>query len=113
MTGAAGGLAVGGGARFAAGDTERVLRGTLPTGSPDYVYLPVEVPRGLRGIRVSYAYACTRGDPVPCPVCGTPTRRVHGFHGRTVATTRTRSPSSATPSTTGANSAENTTPPRD
>ncbi|MET8538967.1 ISL3 family transposase [Streptomyces sp. NPDC005065] len=29
--------------------------------------------------------ARTRDDPVPCPVCGTPTGRVHGFHGRTVA----------------------------
>jgi hypothetical protein len=28
--------------------------------------------------------ARTRDDPVPCPVCGTPTGRVHGFHGRTV-----------------------------
>ncbi|MFD8708498.1 ISL3 family transposase [Kitasatospora sp. NPDC059648] len=33
-------------------------------------------------IRVS---ARTRDDPVPCPVCGRPTRRVHGFHGRVVA----------------------------
>lgn len=33
-------------------------------------------------IRVS---ARTRDDPVPCPVCGTPTGRVHGFHGRRVA----------------------------
>ncbi|MFC4913760.1 ISL3 family transposase [Actinomadura gamaensis] len=28
--------------------------------------------------------ARTRGDPVPCPVCGTPTRQVHGWCGRTV-----------------------------
>ncbi|MFB7950156.1 ISL3 family transposase, partial [Kitasatospora phosalacinea] len=33
-------------------------------------------------IRVS---ARTRDDPVPCPVCGRPTGRVHGFHGRVVA----------------------------
>lgn len=33
-------------------------------------------------IRVS---ARTRDDPVPCPACGQPTRRVHGFHGRVVA----------------------------
>ncbi|MFK4596396.1 CehA/McbA family metallohydrolase [Streptomyces pristinaespiralis] len=33
-----------------------VVRGTLPPGSPDYVYLPVEVPRGVREIHVSYAY---------------------------------------------------------
>ncbi len=35
-----------------------------------------------RVIRVS---ARTRGDPVPCPLCGQPTGRVHGFHGRVVA----------------------------
>ncbi|MFE0458559.1 ISL3 family transposase [Kitasatospora sp. NPDC058965] len=29
--------------------------------------------------------ARTRGEPVPCPVCGEPTGRVHGFHGRVVA----------------------------
>ncbi|MFI1735591.1 ISL3 family transposase, partial [Streptomyces acidicola] len=33
-------------------------------------------------IRVS---ARTRDDPVACPVCGQPTGRVHGFHGRVVA----------------------------
>ncbi|MFI1524415.1 ISL3 family transposase [Kitasatospora cineracea] len=33
-------------------------------------------------IRVS---ARTRDDPVPCPVCGRPTGRVHGFHGRVIA----------------------------
>ncbi|MFJ4715104.1 CehA/McbA family metallohydrolase [Streptomyces sp. NPDC088785] len=34
----------------------RTLTGTLPPGAPDYVYLPVEVPRGVREIRVAYAY---------------------------------------------------------
>ncbi|MEI5097716.1 ISL3 family transposase [Streptomyces sp. PmtG] len=29
--------------------------------------------------------ARTRGEAVPCPVCGTPTAKVHGYHGRTVA----------------------------
>ncbi|WP_406729552.1 ISL3 family transposase [Streptomyces sp. GD-15H] len=29
--------------------------------------------------------ARTRGVAVPCPVCGTPTMKVHGYHGRTVA----------------------------
>jgi transposase len=29
--------------------------------------------------------ARTREDAVPCPVCGTPTAKVHGYHGRTVA----------------------------
>ncbi|WP_406209561.1 ISL3 family transposase [Streptomyces sp. NBC_01017] len=28
--------------------------------------------------------ARTRDDRVPCPVCGVPTLRVHGFHGRTL-----------------------------
>ncbi|MFJ1884032.1 CehA/McbA family metallohydrolase [Streptomyces sp. NPDC088137] len=47
-------------------DRTRTVRGTLPTGSPDFVYLPVEVPRGVREIAVSYAYERT---PVPA---GTP-----------------------------------------
>ncbi|MDG4858873.1 CehA/McbA family metallohydrolase [Streptomyces sp. T-3] len=34
----------------------RTVRGTLPTGSPDYVYLPVEVPDGVREIRITYTY---------------------------------------------------------
>ncbi|WP_446038716.1 CehA/McbA family metallohydrolase [Streptomyces sp. SID1121] len=34
----------------------RTVRGTLPPGSPDFVYLPVEVPGGVREIHVSYAY---------------------------------------------------------
>nr|WP_317454166.1 CehA/McbA family metallohydrolase [Streptomyces sp. TRM68416] len=34
----------------------RTIRGTLPTGSPDYVYVPLEVPDGVREIRVSYTY---------------------------------------------------------
>ncbi|MGW4032967.1 ISL3 family transposase [Streptomyces sp. NPDC004838] len=29
--------------------------------------------------------ARTRGVAVPCPVCGMPTMKVHGYHGRTVA----------------------------
>ena len=29
--------------------------------------------------------ARTRVDPVPCPACGAPTSKVHGFHTRTVA----------------------------
>lgn len=29
--------------------------------------------------------ARTREEAVPCPMCGTPTARVHGFHVRTVA----------------------------
>jgi hypothetical protein len=34
----------------------RTVRGTLPPGSPDFVYVPVEVPPGVREIRVSYTY---------------------------------------------------------
>ena len=36
--------------------TTKVVRGTLPPGSPDFVYLPVEIPRGVAEIRVSYTY---------------------------------------------------------
>ncbi|MFF7448399.1 MULTISPECIES: CehA/McbA family metallohydrolase [unclassified Streptomyces] len=39
------------------GDRRTVtIRGTLPTGSPDFVYVPVEVPSGVREIRVAYTY---------------------------------------------------------
>ncbi|WP_407552155.1 CehA/McbA family metallohydrolase [Streptomyces sp. Pv4-95] len=34
----------------------RRITGHLPTGAPDFVYLPVEVPRGVREIAVSYTY---------------------------------------------------------
>ncbi|MEW1832404.1 CehA/McbA family metallohydrolase [Streptomyces sp. NPDC088196] len=34
----------------------RTVRGTLPTGSPDYVYVPVEVPEGVRELKVAYTY---------------------------------------------------------
>ncbi|MEN8649211.1 CehA/McbA family metallohydrolase [Streptomyces sp. 21So2-11] len=44
------------------GEETRTVRGTLPPGAPDFVYLPVEVPRGVREIAVSYAYERT---PVP------------------------------------------------
>ncbi|WP_069742171.1 CehA/McbA family metallohydrolase [Streptomyces sp. EN23] len=40
----------------------RTVRGTLPAGSPDYVYLPVEVPRGVAEFAVSYTYG---RPPVP------------------------------------------------
>lgn len=39
-----------------AGETARTVRGRLPAGAPDYVYLPVEVPDGTREIAVSYRY---------------------------------------------------------
>jgi predicted metal-dependent phosphoesterase TrpH len=37
-------------------DAVTTLRGTLAPGSPDYVYLPFEVPPGTRELRVSYTY---------------------------------------------------------
>ncbi len=55
--------------RFAAaadGEQTQVITGHLETGAPDFVYLPVEVPRGVREIAVSYSY-----DRPPVPP-GTP-----------------------------------------
>lgn len=37
-------------------DRTRTVTGHLPTGVADFVYLPVEVPRGVRQIAVSYGY---------------------------------------------------------
>ncbi|MYT70331.1 MULTISPECIES: CehA/McbA family metallohydrolase [unclassified Streptomyces] len=59
VTGAAGALTLGtmSFARAAEGSqSTRTLTGTLPPGAPDFVYLPVEVPRGVREIRVAYTY---------------------------------------------------------
>ncbi len=63
MTGAAAALTLGtvsfsnGPAAEAADNQEtKTVRGTLPTGSPDFVYLPVDVPEGVREIKVSYTY---------------------------------------------------------
>jgi hypothetical protein len=46
--------------RFAAaaeGSTEtHTISGHLPTGAADFVYLPVEVPKGVKQIDVSYTY---------------------------------------------------------
>ncbi|MFI8457164.1 CehA/McbA family metallohydrolase [Kitasatospora sp. NPDC085464] len=47
-------------------DRTLTLTGHLPTGAPDFVYLPVEVPEGVREIAVSYGY-----DKPPVPA-GTP-----------------------------------------
>jgi hypothetical protein len=66
VTGAAAALTLGGvsfasatsptgGGQNGGGQTE-VVRGTLPPGSPDFVYLPVEVPHGVREIHVAYGY---------------------------------------------------------
>ncbi|MFF8371346.1 CehA/McbA family metallohydrolase [Streptomyces lydicus] len=38
------------------GEQTRRVAGHLPTGAPDFVYLPVEVPHGVREIAVSYSY---------------------------------------------------------
>ncbi|NUK54634.1 CehA/McbA family metallohydrolase [Streptomyces lunaelactis] len=37
-------------------EPSEVVRGTLPPGSPDFVYLPVEIPKGVREIHVAYTY---------------------------------------------------------
>ncbi|MEU3824907.1 CehA/McbA family metallohydrolase [Streptomyces sp. NPDC029080] len=61
VTGAAAALTLGS-ATFARGaDTmhrteTRTVRGTLPAGSPDFVYVPVDVPEHTREIKVSYTY---------------------------------------------------------
>ncbi|MEU3979442.1 CehA/McbA family metallohydrolase [Streptomyces sp. NPDC026672] len=59
VTGAAAALTLGT-MNFAAADGQdqetRTVRGTLPPGSPDYVYVPVEVPAGVQEIKVSYTY---------------------------------------------------------
>jgi hypothetical protein len=44
------------GAPAGGGDVTRTVTGHLPTGVADFVYLPVEMPRGVRQIAVSYAY---------------------------------------------------------
>jgi hypothetical protein len=59
VAGATGMLTLGGvGFARAADGTEktRSVKGRLPTGAPDFVYLPVEVPAGVREIEVSYTY---------------------------------------------------------
>ncbi|WP_435282978.1 CehA/McbA family metallohydrolase [Streptomyces koelreuteriae] len=59
VTGAAAALTLGS-VSFAAaaegGQESRTVRGTLPPGSPDFVYVPVEVPAGVREIKVAYTY---------------------------------------------------------
>lgn len=49
------------------GTRSSTVRGVLPPGSPDYVYLPVDVPRGVAEIAVSYTYEKT---PVPAGTQG-------------------------------------------
>jgi hypothetical protein len=59
VTGAAAALTLGS-VSFAAADGQneetRTVSGTLPPGSPDFVYVPVEIPSGVREIKVSYTY---------------------------------------------------------
>lgn len=38
------------------GPVSRTVRGRLEPGAPDWVYVPVEVPRGVRELRVDYTY---------------------------------------------------------
>jgi hypothetical protein len=59
VTGAAAALTLGTVSFASAAPRERrtrTVRGTLPTGSPDFVYVPVEVPAGVREIHVAYTY---------------------------------------------------------
>jgi hypothetical protein len=62
VTGAATALTLGGVSFAAAAGRKQgvqeshTLRGTLPTGSPDFVYVPIEVPSGVREFRVAYTY---------------------------------------------------------
>ncbi len=54
-------------AAAAPGTETKTVRGTLPTGSPDFVYLPVEIPEGVRELRVAYTY---ERPPVPAGTAG-------------------------------------------
>lgn len=63
----------------------RTLRGHLPTGAPDFVYLPVEVPEGVREIAVSYRYdkpAVPAGTPGNALDIGVFDERGTGLGGR-------------------------------
>ncbi|WP_223837837.1 CehA/McbA family metallohydrolase [Streptomyces venezuelae] len=52
----------------ASGRTEtRTLRGTIPSGAPDFVYLPLDIPPGVRELRISYRY---EKPPVPPGTAG-------------------------------------------
>ncbi|UFQ16275.1 MULTISPECIES: CehA/McbA family metallohydrolase [Streptomyces] len=45
----------------------RTVRGTLPVGAPDFVYLPLEIPDGVSELRVAYSY---QKPPVPAGTQG-------------------------------------------
>ncbi|MGW1542519.1 CehA/McbA family metallohydrolase [Streptomyces sp. NPDC002309] len=58
VTGTAAALTLSG-VSFASGadrQQTRTVRGTLPPGSPDFVYLPVDIPAGVRELKVAYTY---------------------------------------------------------
>ncbi|WP_328538214.1 CehA/McbA family metallohydrolase [Streptomyces sp. NBC_00344] len=48
-------------------DRTETVHGTLPPGAPDYVYLPVDVPPGVRELAVAYTY---EKPPVPAGTQG-------------------------------------------
>ncbi|MER5184615.1 CehA/McbA family metallohydrolase [Streptomyces sp. NPDC002896] len=62
VTGAAAALTLGSVSFASAADSpkaaqeKKTVRGTLPTGSPDFVYLPLEIPGGVSEIHVAYTY---------------------------------------------------------
>jgi hypothetical protein len=51
-----GGPAADSAAGGSAGQVSRTVKDTLPPGSPDFVYLPFEVPRGVCEVAVAYTY---------------------------------------------------------
>ncbi|MCA1221898.1 CehA/McbA family metallohydrolase [Streptomyces sp. 8L] len=53
---AAPGSGTAGGSGASGGQVARTVTGTLPAGSPDFVYLPFQVPRGVREVHVAYTY---------------------------------------------------------
>ncbi|HCA84705.1 MAG TPA: phosphoesterase, partial [Streptomyces sp.] len=79
------------GAKFAGarerGEETRVVRGRLSVGAPDYVYVPVHVPGGVREIAVSYSYdrpavpAGTRGNALDLGVFDERGTGADGFRG--------------------------------
>ncbi|WP_086562924.1 CehA/McbA family metallohydrolase [Streptomyces africanus] len=61
VTGAAAALTLGSVSFASAADRDggqetRTVRGTLPPGAPDFVYVPLDVPSGVRELKVAYTY---------------------------------------------------------
>ncbi|MFH8898435.1 CehA/McbA family metallohydrolase [Streptomyces coeruleorubidus] len=72
VTGAAAALTLGSVSFASAADRDggqetRTVRGTLPPGAPDFVYVPLDVPAGVREIKVAYSYD---RPPVPAGTTG-------------------------------------------